>query len=148
MIRGRAYRRTPQSRTPRSPVTLETEVGTVGPWCPTRPWIRMGGDSQGLDLRWRIAEVKDDGCVTPRSEVADDHGLSEVDVPTSPTDTQNVFLCRDPPSAFWTVADQLADQCRASIDGGQPPEPHHRVIQRYVIASSGSLGCGVSGVVW
>jgi len=44
----------------------------------------MGGDLQGLDLRWLIAEVKDDGCVTARSEVADDHGLSEVDLTRLP----------------------------------------------------------------
>src|SRR5215469_16129396 len=97
MIRGRAYRRTPESRTPRSPVTPGDGGWHLwGPWCPTRSWIRMGGDLQGLVLRWLIAEVKDDGCVTARSEVADDHGLSEVDLPKSPTDTQNVFLCRDP----------------------------------------------------
>src|SRR5262249_49927842 len=85
----------------------------------------MGGDLQGLDLHWLIAEVKDDECVTPRSvpqqfadqrrhlAVTSGHATTgaherppaawdtkpeahQEDVPTSPTDTQNVFLCRDP----------------------------------------------------
>jgi hypothetical protein len=31
-------------------------------------------------MGWLITEVNDDGCVTSRSEVADDHSLGEVDL--------------------------------------------------------------------
>jgi len=49
--------------------------------------MRPGMWSHAWGCGWRmrlIAEVKDDGCVTPRSEVADDHGLSEVDLTRAP----------------------------------------------------------------